>query len=221
MKRMLTWINSVNLNQNNMFSGIKFTNILIVTIILIAHFFAPEGYLFYQHTMSELAGQGVRNAWILTSGFILGGASYIGFAFYYLRKQNLPTWLFYLTAGNGLMTLLLGVFPTSFDGLINPNVNETVVMIHRYIAYVSNLLTIASITTHAALSKQRELKLRHLFFLVFAFVFSGFFILYNQDIRGIFQRLILLTTTLWTVTSYGTFVLPKTRKQQNFARVNR
>ncbi len=205
-----------------MFLGVRLTNLLIVSIIFLAHFFAPEGYVFYQHTMSELAGQGVPNAWILTTGFIVGGASYIAFAFYYLQKQKLPVWLFWLTALNGLMTLLLGFFPTSYDGLVNADVNETVVIIHRYIAYASNLLTLASITTHAALSKQKNLKLRHLFFLVFAFVFSGFFVLYNQDIRGVFQRLILLTTTLWTLSSYGEFVLSKNRSvQQNFASVNR
>ena len=205
-----------------MFLGVRITNLFIVSIIFIAHFFAPEGYVFYQHTMSELAGQGVPNAWILTTGFIVGGASYIAFAFYYLQKQKLPVWLFWLTALNGLMTLLLGFFPTSYDGLMNADVNETVVIIHRYIAYASNLLTLASITTHAALSKQKNLKLRHLFFLVFAFVFSGFFVLYNQDIRGVFQRLILLTTTLWTLSSYGELVLSKNRSvQQNFASVNR
>ena len=205
-----------------MFLGVRLTNLLIVSIIFLAHFFAPEGYVFYQHTISELAGQGVPNAWILTTGFIVGGASYIAFAFYYLQKQKLPVWLFWLTALNGLMTLLLGFFPTSYDGLVNADVNETVVIIHRYIAYASNLLTLASITTHAALSKQKNLKLRHLFFLVFAFVFSGFFVLYNQDIRGVFQRLILLTTTLWTLSSYGELVLSKNRSvQQNFASVNR
>ena len=118
------------------------------------------------------------------------------------------------------MTLLLGVFPTSYDGLTGFTANETIVIIHRYIAYISNFLTIASITVHAALSKNPNLKLRHLFFLVFAFVFSGFFILYNQEIRGLFQRMILLTTTAWTLTSYGVWDLKQTRaKQQNLSRV--
>jgi hypothetical membrane protein len=202
------------------FPWVRFTNLFIVSVILIAHFFSPQGYLFYLHTMSELAGQGVENAWILTSGFILGGASYMGFSYYYLKTAALPKWLFFLTFSNGLMTLLLGVFPTSYDGLTSFTANETIVIIHRYIAYVSNFLTIASITVHAALSKNPNLKLRHLFFLVFAFVFSGFFILYNQDIRGLFQRMILLTTTVWTLTSYGVFELKQTRtKQQNLSRV--
>jgi hypothetical membrane protein len=203
-----------------MFTWIRFTNLFIVSVIFIAHFFAPQGYVFYLHTMSELAGQGVDNAWILTTGFILGGASYMGFAYYYVKTSSLPTWLFLLTFFNGLMTLLLGVFPTSYDGLTSYQANETIVIIHRYIAYASNFLTIASITVHAALSKNPSLKLRHLFFLVFAFVFSGFFILYNQDIRGIFQRLILLTTTVWTFTSYGVWDLKQARaKQQNFSSV--
>jgi hypothetical membrane protein len=203
-----------------MFPWIRFTNLFIVSVIFIAHFFSPQGYIFYLHTMSELAGQGVENAWILTTGFILGGASYMGFSYYYYKTASLPTWLFVLTFSNGLMTLLLGVFPTSYDGFNNYPANETIVIIHRYIAYASNLLTIASITVHAALSKNPTLKLRHLFFLVFAFVFSGFFILYNQDIRGVFQRLILLTTTAWTLTSYGVWDLKQSRaKKQNLSRV--
>lgn len=205
-----------------LFPWIRYTNLFIVSVILIAHFFSPQGYVFYLHTMSELAGQGVENAWILTSGFVLGGASYMGFSYYYLKTAALPKWLFFLTFSNGLMTLLLGVFPTSYDGLINFSANETVVIIHRYIAYASNLLTIASITVHAALSKNPNLKLRHLFFLVFAFVFSGFFILYNQEIRGLFQRMILLTTTVWTFTSYGVMNLNQARtKQQHFSSVKR
>ncbi len=205
-----------------LFPWIRYTNLFIVSVILLAHFFSPQGYIFYLHTMSELAGQGVDNAWILTSGFMLGGASYMAFSYYYLKTASLPKWLFFLTFSNGLMTLLLGVFPTSYDGLTGFTANETIVIIHRYIAYASNLLTIASITVHAALSKNPNLKLRHLFFLVFAFVFSGFFILYNQDIRGIFQRMILLTTTIWTFTSYGVLELKKARtKQQHFSSVKR
>ncbi len=205
-----------------LFPWIRYTNLFIVSMILIAHFFSPQGYIFYLHTMSELAGQGVENAWILTSGFMLGGASYMAFSYYYLKTASLPKWLFFLTFSNGLMTLLLGVFPTSYDGLTGFTANETIVIIHRYIAYASNLLTIASITVHAALSKNPNLKLRHLFFLVFAFVFSGFFILYNQDIRGIFQRMILLTTTIWTFTSYGVLELKQARtKQQHFSSVKR
>ena len=205
-----------------MYTWIRYTNIFIISIIFIAHFFAPVGYLPYMHTMSELAGQGVPNAWILTSGFLIGGLSYMVFSFYYLKKDHLPSWLFWLTFLNGFMTFLLGVFPTSYDGLLNYPVDDLVVVIHRYIAYASNLLTITSIIVHAAKSNDKQLKLRHLFFLVFAFVFSGFFILYNQDIRGIFQRLILLTTTFWTVSSYGIWKLKKGRlKQQNFSRVDR
>lgn len=201
--------------------GVRYTNLFLVFIIFIAHFFAPTGYLFYTHTMSELAGQGVPNAWLLTLGFLIAGASYMAFSLLYFIQKKLPAWLFWLTFLNGMMTLLLGVFPTSYDGLTTVAVNETVVIIHRYIAYASNLFTITSIIIHASLSSQPRLKMKHLFFLVFALVFSGFFILYQQDVRGIFQRLILLTTTLWTYTSYGvTSLEPLRQKQQAFTRVN-
>jgi hypothetical protein len=183
--------------------AIKFTNLFIVFVILIAHFFAPENYLFYQHTMSEMAGQFVPNAWILTTGFYMTGLFYMVFSFFYFKAKVIPGWLFGLTFANGVMTLLLGVFPTSFDGLLGPNINETVVIIHRYIAYASNLLTLTSILLHIVLANTIELKIKHMSFFVLLFVFSGFFIFYNQDIRGIFQRLILLTSTAWTVFSYG------------------
>jgi hypothetical membrane protein len=186
--------------------GIKFTNFWIVFIIFIAHFFAPDGYIFYQHTMSELAGQGVPNAWILTTGFFTGGLAYMIFSVYYRYKKIMPKWLFYITFTNGLMTLLLGTFPTSFDGLLTIPINETVVIIHRYIAYTSNALTIAGMIGHIYVSKSPRLKIIHGYFIVFAIVFSGFFVLYNQDIRGIFQRLILLITTSWTLLYYGEFV---------------
>lgn len=186
-------------------NGIKFTNLLLVFIIFIAHFFAPTGYIFYQHTMSELAGQGVPNGWILTTGFYIVGMLYVFFSWFYFKAKILPGWLFGLTLANGVMTILLGVFPTSFDGLINSTivVNETVVILHRYVAYASNALTITSILLHLILANSIDLKMKHASFFVLTFIFSGFFILYNQDIRGIFQRLILLTNSFWTVWLYG------------------
>jgi hypothetical membrane protein len=190
-------------------TGIKFTNFWIVFIIFIAHFFAPDGYLFYQHTMSELAGQGVPNAWILTTGFFTGGLGYMIFSVYYRSKKIMPLWLFYITFANGLMTLLLGAFPTSFDELLSVSVNETIVIIHRYIAYGSNALTIAGMIGHIYVSKSPKVKIVHGYFIVFAIVFSGFFVLYDQDIRGVFQRLILLITTSWTLLYYGEFITIK------------
>jgi hypothetical protein len=186
-------------------NGIKFTNLLLVFTIFIAHFFAPTGYIFYQHTMSELAGQGVPNSWILTTGFYVVGMFYVFFSWFYFKAKILPGWLFGLTLANGVMTILLGVFPTSFDGLVNTTivVNETVVVLHRYVAYASNALTITSILLHLILANSIDLKMKHASFFVLTFIFSGFFILYNQDIRGIFQRLILLTNSFWTVWLYG------------------
>jgi hypothetical membrane protein len=205
-----------------MIRWIRANNVLIITIIFIAHFFAPVGYTPILHTMSELAGQGVPNRWVLTTGFFLGGLGYILFATLAYRKKQIPFWLYMLTASNGLMTFLLGVFPTSYDGLLTVTVDETIVIIHRYIAYMSNFLTILTIVIHAAISRNRLLRINHLAFLILAFVFSSFFILYDQDVRGIFQRLILLTTTLWTVTSYGVWQpVLLAKKHQQAPAVNR
>lgn len=200
---------------------IRLTNLLIILIIFVAHFFAPLDYRWTMHTMSELAAQGVPNAWLLTSGFMLGGLSYVWFGLRYLKQSNPLPWLLPLTILNGVLTFLLGVFPTSYDELLTFNPNELIVVIHRYIAYASNLVTLLTIILHATASKDKTLKMQHLFFLVFAFIFSGFFILYQQEIRGIFQRLILLTTSVWMWTSFGETTKPLLRqKQQKTARSN-
>lgn len=204
-----------------MYWGVRLTNVFIVLIIFIAHFFAPPGYSFITHTMSELAGQGVINAWILTTGFYGVGLAYIFWATYYYRQHQLPFWLFVLTSLEGLTTILLGVFPTSYDGFTMYTNNETFVFIHRYIAYANNFITLSMITVHAAKSHVLSVKIRHVMFLILAFIFSGFFVLIDPEIRGIFQRLILLTTTLWTVTSYGLIPgLSPRSKKQNPAAVN-
>ncbi len=197
--------------------GVRFSNLYLVLVIFLSHFFAPEGYLFYQHTMSEMAAQYAPNAWILTLGFLGAGLGYLVFSYIYFRRKKLPLWLTILTMLNGLSLILLAVFPTSYDGYSIPP-NETIVVIHRYIAYVSNIITMVSLGIHAVKSKG-NLRLIHSLFLITAFVFSGFFIYYNQDVRGLFQRLILLTTSSWTWFYYAKFhPSSKTTKQAQTVR---
>lgn len=183
--------------------AIRLSNVFLVGVIFISHFFAPEGYLFYTHTMSEMAAQFAPNAWILTTGFVGAGLGYILFSILYLQQKKIPLWLVILTTLNGISLVLLAVFPTSFDGFTLPP-NETIVIIHRYIAYASNFITLLTLGIHIGISKG-QLKIMHTIFLVLAIVFSSFFIYYNQDIRGLFQRLILLTTSSWTWFYYGRF----------------
>jgi len=185
--------------------GIKFTNLFLVAVITFAHFFAPQGYTIPLHTMSELAGQGVENRWILTFGFYSVGLLYMWFGYAYFRKQTLPLFLTITTIGNGLMTLLLGVFPTSFDGYTGVPVNETVVIIHRYIAYMSQLLVIASMVYHVYKSVGHPLKTMHGAFILSSFILATLFINVDPAIRGIFQRLLLLNNSMWTVLYFGQF----------------
>jgi hypothetical protein len=182
--------------------GIKASNAFLVFVIFISHFFAPTGYVFYEHTMSEMAAQFAPNAWILTTGFAGAGVGYIMFSYLAWIKKSIPTWLYGLVIANGITLILLAFFPTSYDGYSIP-ANETVVIIHRYIAYASNLVTMLSLGFHAYFSKGQT-RWIHLVFVVLTIIFSAFFIGYNQDVRGLFQRLILLTTSSWTWFYFGT-----------------
>lgn len=183
--------------------GIRLSNAFLVFVIFLSHFFAPEGYLFYQHTMSEMAAQFAPNAWILTLGFVGAGIGYLVFSTQLHLQKLAPRWLTILVMANGLSLILLAFFPTSYDGFTQP-ANETIVVIHRYIAYVSNILTMISILLHAFFSTS-TLRVKHLLFFTMAIVFSAFFIYYDQSIRGLFQRFILLTTSSWTWFYFGSF----------------
>jgi hypothetical membrane protein len=185
--------------------AIKLTNLLLVAIIVFAHFFAPLGYAIPLHTMSELAAQGVENRLILTFGFYIVGLLYIVFGYHYYRKKSLPLFLTITTIGNGLVTILIGVFPTSYDGYTHVAVNETIVIIHRYVAYVSQLLVIASMIYHVYKSKPVNIKGVHGVFIVSSFILASIFINIDPSIRGIFQRLLLINNTTWTVLCFGEF----------------
>jgi hypothetical protein len=196
--------------------GIKASNAFLVIVIFISHFFAPTGYVFYEHTMSEMAAQFAPNAWILTTGFVGAGIGYIVFAYHAWVKKSIPTWLYGLVIANGVTLILLAFFPTSFDGYTMP-ANETVVIIHRYIAYASNFITILSLGLHAYYSKGK-VRYIHSIFIALAIIFSAFFIGYNQDVRGVFQRLILITTSSWTWFYFGTMNRSSETQAQSLVR---
>lgn len=44
--------------------------VFFLSVIIVAHFFAPAGYQWTQNSISELASQGHEYAWIMRSGFI-------------------------------------------------------------------------------------------------------------------------------------------------------
>jgi hypothetical membrane protein len=81
-----------------------------VTIIIVAHFFAPPGYVWTKNTISDLASQGHRYKWIMQAGFIGFGLLLTGgliFKFWKLGGINYPDLpvIFY-----GLSVLITGFF---------------------------------------------------------------------------------------------------------------
>ena len=72
-----------------------------VVVIIIAHFFMPEAYYWTQHTVSELAAQGLPNQWVMKTGFI-GFGLLINLAFIWKFRQQKRV------IGQDLLILLYG-----------------------------------------------------------------------------------------------------------------
>jgi hypothetical membrane protein len=81
-----------------------------ITVIIIAHFFAPPGYVWTRNTISDLGSQGHVNKWIMQSGFIGFGillTAGLIFKFRDLGRVNYPDGLI---IAYGLSVLVTGFF---------------------------------------------------------------------------------------------------------------
>ncbi len=91
---------------------VLFSILYFVTIIIIAHFFAPPEYVWTQNTISDLAAQGVEHQWIMQVGFIgFGLLLNLGFVQKF-RAAKKVFWGDVLVMVYGLAVLFSGIFST-------------------------------------------------------------------------------------------------------------
>ena len=173
-----------------------------IAIILIAHFFAPPGYVWTQNTISELASQGHTYKWIMQAGLSGFGALIVlavGLSIFKTRKVNyslLPIALY------GFIVLLSGIYCAApIDPSIPYSVTEA--KLHSVFATISGLSLSLGIFWRIFVASNDRERLPHSIFLVAVIGVSMLFGLAENDIIeigiGIVQRLLYVSGFAWLI----------------------
>jgi len=186
-----------------------------LVIIVIAHFFAPPGYVWTQNTISELASQGHTYKWIMQAGLSGFGALImlaVGMAIFRTKKVLIPVLPLMLY---GLGVFLSGVYCAApIDPSIEYSIAEA--KLHSTFATAAGLSLSAGILWHIFASSNGREKLAHTFFLVAVVGFSMLFGLVENgmlDLRlGIVQRCLYLSGYAWLI--YQEHTLAQSRQTQ-------
>ena len=177
---------------------IPFSIFYFTAVIIIAHFFAPPGYIWTQHTISELASQGHAHKWIMQLGFIgfglllSGGLAWKSHSMGRINYPNLPILVY------GLAVLVTGIFCTApIDSSLSFSAKEA--QIHSFFAMMAGFALVAGILWHMIVSPDERV-----FHLVFLVLITGISMLFGISEsgtipigKGIIQRFLYLVSFVW------------------------
>jgi hypothetical membrane protein len=172
----------------------------ITAVIVLAHFFAPPGYDWTRHTISQLAAQGHENKWLMQAGFI-GFGLLLNLGILQMRgSAGRPLYALVPLALYGLAILLSGIFCA---GPIDPAILHSLreAHIHSVLATAGGVTFSLAILGFLIASTQTRDKLVHLVFLVAVTGMSmGFGLTENETIalgRGVAQRALYAVGFMW------------------------
>jgi hypothetical membrane protein len=164
----------------------------IVVFILIAHLVVGEPYRWYEHTISQLAGQAYSNAWIMRIGFIgfgvliqIAGIGRMRAAGrYWYREVPIMTY--------GLSVLASGIFSTTpfIEGV---SYSEQEAQLHTLFASAGGIALTAGILLFMLTDAPNSRRVIHVIALALTMVLVFLFFSAPETVAGVMQRL------LWTV----------------------
>lgn len=180
-----------------------------LAIIVIAHFFAPPGYVWTQNTISELASQGHTYKWIMQAGLSGFGALImlaVGMIIFRTKKVLIPILPVMLY---GLGVFLSGIFCAApIDLTIEYSVAEA--KLHSTFATLAGFSLSAGIVWHIFASSSGREQLTHTIFLAAVVGFSMLFSMIDNGTvevgLGVVQRCIYLSGFAWLIYQEHTFV---------------
>lgn len=172
-----------------------------VSVILLAHFFAPPGYDWRINTISDLASQGHTYKWIMQAGFVgFGGLLTIGVISYF-RRFSKPYFLL-LIAIYGLSILWSGIYCTAPIDPAIPYVFRESVLHSQFATLAGIALSLAILWQVFASSDRRERWVRFAFLLMVTGI-SGLFGLAENHVlmldKGVVQRVLYAAGLIWLV----------------------
>ncbi|MCP4422231.1 MAG: DUF998 domain-containing protein [Chloroflexi bacterium] len=183
---------------------VPFSVFYFVAVIIIAHFFVPTEYHWSQHTISDLAAQGLKYQWIMQAGFIgFGLLLNIGLISKFIATKRLfyPDVLIMLY---GLAVLLSGFFSAApFLEEVAYSVQED--NLHSLFAQAAGVFFSVGILAYLLFTSDPQEKLIHTIFLILVIGTSIIFGLEENGIihlgRGLIQRILYLVSFIWLLLS--------------------
>jgi hypothetical membrane protein len=171
-----------------------------VGFIVLAHFFAPPGYVWTRNTISDLGSQGHTNKWIMQAGFIGFGvllAAGLLFKFRDWGHMNYPDGLI---IAYGLSVLVTGFYCAApIDKTLPVSLREE--QIHSLFASLAGFFLVTGILWYLFTSPSRWAF--HLTFLLLIGLCSALFGLSENGMiaieKGILQRTLYLVSFIWLV----------------------
>ncbi len=167
----------------------------IVVLVLIAHVVVGEGYVWYRHSISQLAGQGYARAWIMRAAFIgfgvlvqLAGIGRIRAARRHGYRE-LPIMAY------GLCILASGIFsaPPFVEGI---SYSAPEAQLHTLFASAGGWALTAGIFLYLLTDAPNERKIVHAVALVLTMGMAGAFFALPAA-SGAFQYLLWLVGFAW------------------------
>ncbi len=168
---------------------------LFVLAIVVAQVFSSNHYDWTKNTISDLGAQGYERKMIMQTGFLAFGLTLsAGILLNGLTWRTSPILVYALCVG------LTGIFCTKpFVDVETYSLTEAAT--HSALAQIAGFAFTAGILAQLFSASSMREKFLHLVFFVLVIGFSASFGLVSTH-RGIFQRLLYLTSFLWLIKYY-------------------
>ena len=173
---------------------LPFAYVLMLVVIFVLPFFSYENYSIIEHTTSQLGAQNTPNAWLMNLTFILLGGSSIHDGWNHLENywfQKVALVVF------GGALLLTGVYSHApIQPLVSFDVREDEV--HSIFASLTGWSFTAFAVSMAFVDSTLDRKRLAIGMAILATVLSVL-MFQVEEIRGIWQRLIFITSFGWMI----------------------
>lgn len=172
-----------------------------VSVILLAHFFAPPGYDWRINTISDLASQGHTYNWIMQAGFIGFGVLLTAGVVSYFRRFS-KSYFLLLIAIYGLSILWSGIYCTAPIDPAIPYVFREAVLHSQFATLAGIALSLGILWQVFVSSGSRERWTRFAFLLMVTGI-SGLFGLAENHVlmldKGVIQRVLYAAGLIWLI----------------------
>jgi hypothetical membrane protein len=174
---------------------------LLTASLITAHLVAPKTYSFQKNTISDLAAQNYKNAWIMRSGFIGFGTLVTSAAIWDLVDNRKPLICSIPIAAYGLSMLATGLYSAApFEAGIS--YSERDADIHSFFANLAGIALTTAIIGHIITENDPNMRIVHVSGLAFVMLNSVLFKI-DPKHQGIYQRVLWTGSLTWLTITYS------------------